>query len=179
MSVGGFLPQVSTVRGPTVHPQKVDSWAPGPNCPGPNCPGPNSPGPNCPGPNLPRTRLLCSSHPQNCFLARFQIYWEAIWNVFVFWGLCPTKKFSWFRSFPTLDHFSLFKIINKQEKILMASITVGDLFMDVLDIFWDMVLRPGWEQTADNMYPSNLVQVCGERTHNCNCESYINPGQCS
>ena len=41
--------------GPTVHPEKVDSWAPGPNCPGPNYPGPNCPGPNCPGPNSPRT----------------------------------------------------------------------------------------------------------------------------
>ena len=60
MSVGGFLPQGPTVRGPIVHPEKVDSWAPGPNCPGPNspgpnCPGPNCPGPNCPGPNSPRT----------------------------------------------------------------------------------------------------------------------------
>ena len=53
MSVGGFLPQGPTVRGPIVHPEKVDSWAPGPNCP-----GPNSPGPNCPGPNLPRTLLM-------------------------------------------------------------------------------------------------------------------------
>ena len=43
MSVGGFLPQGPTVRGPIVHPEKVDSWAPGPNCPGPNCPGPNCP----------------------------------------------------------------------------------------------------------------------------------------
>ena len=29
MSVGGFLPQGPTVRGPTVHPEKVDSWAMG------------------------------------------------------------------------------------------------------------------------------------------------------
>ena len=28
MSVGGFLPQGPTVRGPIVHPEKVDSWAP-------------------------------------------------------------------------------------------------------------------------------------------------------
>ena len=82
-SVGGFLPQGPTVRGSIVHPEKVDSWAPGPNCPGPNCPppksgqlgpgaqlsgaqlsrgptvrgptvrGPNCPGPNSPGPNCP------------------------------------------------------------------------------------------------------------------------------
>ena len=50
----------TTVRGPTVHTQKADSWAPdswapGLNCPGPNYPGPNCPGPNCPGPNSPRT----------------------------------------------------------------------------------------------------------------------------
>ena len=28
LSVGGFLPQGPTVRGPIVHPEKVDSWAP-------------------------------------------------------------------------------------------------------------------------------------------------------
>ena len=27
-----------TVRGPTVHPEKVANWAPRPSCPGPNCP---------------------------------------------------------------------------------------------------------------------------------------------
>ena len=63
--IGGFLPQGPTVQGPIVYPEKVDSWAPGPNCPGPNCPGPNCPGPNCPGPNcpgpnLPRTALRFS-----------------------------------------------------------------------------------------------------------------------
>ena len=42
MSVGGFLPQGPTVRGSIDHPEKVDSWAPGPNCPGPNCPPPKS-----------------------------------------------------------------------------------------------------------------------------------------
>ena len=39
MSVGGFVPQCPIVRGPIVHSEKVDSWAPGPNCPGPNLPG--------------------------------------------------------------------------------------------------------------------------------------------
>ena len=59
MSVGGFLPQGPTVRGPIVHPEKVDSWAPDNWAPGPNCPGPSCPGPNCLGPNLPRTLLPC------------------------------------------------------------------------------------------------------------------------
>ena len=40
MSVGEFLPQGPTVRGPIVHPEKVDSWAPDSWAPGPNCPHP-------------------------------------------------------------------------------------------------------------------------------------------
>ena len=45
MLVGEFLPHGPTVRGPIVHPEKVDSWAPDSWAPGPNCPGPNYPPP--------------------------------------------------------------------------------------------------------------------------------------
>ena len=51
LSVGGFLPQGPTVRGPIVHPEKVDSWAPGPNCP-PQKSGQLGPGQLGPGAQL-------------------------------------------------------------------------------------------------------------------------------